>query len=230
MIKPVTLLLLLPLSWVACLGPALEVGDDCANDFDDDGDGRTDCDDESCAFSPLCSSCGNGNIEPTEVCELPSFGCGDGELCLQCTQCVPTNLPPVCGNLNLEEGEACELPAQGCGSQQACLLCEQCVDIPISICGNLIAAIARHRVVSFSAMIRDPGNRMIGVVLKYPNEVTALAAGAALYSIRVGELTGDEMATALPAMVVENAAGNLNRHPEAAVKFRELLQLTTPWT
>lgn len=100
----------------------------------------------------------------------------------------------------------------------------------VSICGNLIAAIARHRVVSFSAMIRDPGNRMIGVVLKYPNEVTALAAGAALYAIRVGELTGDDMASGLSAMVVENAAANLNRHPEAAVKFRELLQLSTPWT
>jgi hypothetical protein len=100
----------------------------------------------------------------------------------------------------------------------------------VSICGNLIAAVARHRVVSFSAMIRDPGSRMIGVVLKYPNEVTALAAGAALYAIRVGELTGEEMATALPAMVIENAAGNLTRHPEAAAKFRERLQLATPWT
>ncbi len=100
----------------------------------------------------------------------------------------------------------------------------------VSICGNLIAAIARHRVVSFSAMIRDPGSRMIGVILKYPNEVTALAAGAALYSLRVGELTGAAPTAALPAMVIENAAANLNRHPEAAVKFRELLQLATPWT
>ncbi len=100
----------------------------------------------------------------------------------------------------------------------------------VSVCGNLIAAIARHRVVSFSAMIRDPGNRMIGVVLKYPNEVTALAAGAALYALRVRELTGEETNTGLTAMVVENAAANLNRHPEAAVKFRELLQLATPWT
>jgi hypothetical protein len=100
----------------------------------------------------------------------------------------------------------------------------------VSICGNLIAAIARHRVVSFSAMIRDPANRMIGVVLKYPNEVTALAAGATLYSLRVHELTGEPPAAGVPAMVIENAAANLNRHPEAAVKFRELLQLSTPWT
>lgn len=100
----------------------------------------------------------------------------------------------------------------------------------VAICGNLIAAIARHRVVSFSAMIRDPGSRMIGIVLKYPNEVTALAAGAAIYSLRVRELTGKEVGGGLPVMVIENAAANLSRHPEAAAKFRELLQLSTPWT
>jgi hypothetical protein len=100
----------------------------------------------------------------------------------------------------------------------------------VSACGNLIAAIARHRVVSFSAMIRDPGSRMIGTVLRYPNEVTALAAGAAIYSVRVAELTGRAAGAALPVMLVENAAANLSRHPEAAVKFRELLQLSTPWT
>jgi hypothetical protein len=100
----------------------------------------------------------------------------------------------------------------------------------ISTCSGLIAAIARHRVVSFSAMIRDPASRMIGVVLKYPNEVTALAAGAALYSMRVTELTGRAPGDALPVMLIENAAANLGRHPEAAVKFRELLKLSTPWT
>lgn len=100
----------------------------------------------------------------------------------------------------------------------------------ITVCGNLIASIARHRVVSFSAMIRDPANRMIGTVLRYPNEVTALAAGAALYSIRVRELTGKEAGLGVPAMILENAAASLSRHPEAAVKFRELLQLSTPWT
>jgi hypothetical protein len=100
----------------------------------------------------------------------------------------------------------------------------------VAVCGNLIAAIARHRVVSFSAMIRDPGSRMISVVLRYPNEVTALAAGAALYSVRIAELTGKAAAEPLSVMLVENAAANLSRHPEAAVKFRELLQLSTPWT
>ena len=100
----------------------------------------------------------------------------------------------------------------------------------VTICANLIASVARHRVVSFSAMIRDPHSRMIGIVLKYPNEVVALAAGASLYQLRVGELTGEEMGGGgLPAIVVENAAANLARHSEAASRFRELLQLHTPW-
>ncbi|HVZ14340.1 MAG TPA: hypothetical protein VG894_07770 [Bauldia sp.] len=101
----------------------------------------------------------------------------------------------------------------------------------VTICAGLIASIARHRVVSFSAMIRDPHSRMIGVVLKYPNEVVALAAGASLYQLRIGELTGEELGGGggLPAIVVENAAANLARHSEAASRFRELLQLHTPW-
>lgn len=101
----------------------------------------------------------------------------------------------------------------------------------VVVCANLIANLARHRVVSFSAMIRDPDNRRIDVVLKYPNEVTALAAGAAIYSLRVRELTGEDPGGGgLSAMVLENAAASLYRHPEAAIKFRELLRLATPWT
>ncbi len=100
----------------------------------------------------------------------------------------------------------------------------------VAICAGLIASLARHRVVSFSAMIRDPENATIAVVLKYPNEVMALAAGAAIYSLRIREMTGEEAGSELPAIVVENAAANLSRHPEAAAKFRELLQLATPWT
>jgi len=99
----------------------------------------------------------------------------------------------------------------------------------VTVCANLIASVARYRLVSFSAMIRDPGDRIIAAVLQYPNEVTALAAGAALYQLRIGELTGEPAAVGLPAIVVENAAANLARHSEAAARFRELLQLHTPW-
>lgn len=100
----------------------------------------------------------------------------------------------------------------------------------VASCAALISAIARHRVVSFSAMIRDPADRTIDTVLRYPNEVTALAAGAAIYTLRVTELTGRSPAVPLTAMILENAAAALHRHPTAAVKFRELLQLSTPWT
>ena len=99
----------------------------------------------------------------------------------------------------------------------------------VAACANLIASLARHRVVSYSAMIRDPADRMIETVLKYPNEVTALSAGASIYSMRVSELTGEE-AEPVPALVMENAAANVRRHPDAAARFRELLQLETPWT
>ena len=100
----------------------------------------------------------------------------------------------------------------------------------VAICAALIASLARHRVVSYSAMIRNPGDTLIDAVLKYPNEVTALAAGAALYDLRVGELTGAPVGEPLSTLVVENAAANLARHPEAATRFRELLRLGTPWT
>ena len=100
----------------------------------------------------------------------------------------------------------------------------------VAVCANLIASIARHRLINYSAMIRDPANRMIDAVLKYPNEVTALAAGAAIYELRIADMTGGPSGGPLPALIIENAAANLSRHPEAAVKFRELLQLGTPWT
>ena len=100
----------------------------------------------------------------------------------------------------------------------------------VAVCASLIASLARHRVVSYSAMIRDPADRMIDTILRYGNEVTALAAGAAIYALRVGELTGADAGGELSPLIVENAAASLNRHPEAAAKFRELLQLGTPWT
>ena len=101
----------------------------------------------------------------------------------------------------------------------------------IRACADLIASLAAHRIVGYSAMMRDATDPMIDVVLQYPGEVTALAAGSALYSIKVTGLTGRDPATSLPPFVVENAAAHLRRHPhEAALRFRELLQLTTPWS
>jgi hypothetical protein len=70
---------------------------------------------------------------------------------------------------------------------------------------------------------------MISTVLQYPNEVTALSAGAALFALGVGPMTTTPISEILSPMVLENAAAHLSRHPEAALRFRELLQLHTPW-
>lgn len=100
----------------------------------------------------------------------------------------------------------------------------------VAVCAGLIAALAAHRVVGYSAMIRDPSDVMVGILLKFGNEVTALAAGAAVYALAIEDLTGNSPADPLPPMVVENATANLRKHPEAALRFRELLRLSTPWT
>ena len=100
----------------------------------------------------------------------------------------------------------------------------------VAICAALIAALAARRVVSYSGLIGDPSDGMLATILAYGNEVTALAAGAAVYALAVEDLTGTSPAEPLPALVVENAAANLRKHPEAALRFRELLRLTTPWT
>ena len=100
----------------------------------------------------------------------------------------------------------------------------------IRACADLIASLAAHRIVSYSAMMRDATDPMIDVVLDYPGEVTAFAAGAALYVLKVSGLTGRDPSISLAPFVVENAAASLRRHPhEASLRFRELLQLETPW-
>jgi hypothetical protein len=100
----------------------------------------------------------------------------------------------------------------------------------IRACSDLVACLASRRVVTYSALMRGGSDPMMDVVLRYPNEVTALAAGAALYAVKVTALTGTDPSEPLSPDVAENAAANLQRHPqEAAARFRELLRLTTPW-
>jgi hypothetical protein len=72
--------------------------------------------------------CGNQNIEPGEVCELPAIGCGQQQLCLLCQQCLDVPVP-ICGNGVIEAGEGCELPQIGCGPLAICLLCSECVPL-----------------------------------------------------------------------------------------------------
>lgn len=100
----------------------------------------------------------------------------------------------------------------------------------VAVCAGLIAALAARRVVNYSALVGDQSAGMVRAILRYGNEVTALAAGAAVYALAVEDLTGTLPAEPLPALIVENAAASLRKHPEAALRFRELLRLTTPWT
>lgn len=99
----------------------------------------------------------------------------------------------------------------------------------VAACASLIASLARYRIVAYSAIARDPPDRLVNAALNYPNEVTALASGAAVYLLKVRELTGIDPSARLSGMILENAAANLNKTAEAAVHFRELLRLSTPW-
>jgi hypothetical protein len=101
----------------------------------------------------------------------------------------------------------------------------------VRLCADLVECLARQRVVSYSPMMRGMSEPMTDVVLRYPNEVTALAIGAALYVVKARALTGADIAEPLMPVVAENAAAALQRHPAAAAeRFRELLRLSTSWT
>ena len=101
----------------------------------------------------------------------------------------------------------------------------------VRLCADLVECLASQRVVGYSPMMRDASDPMTDVVMRYPNEVTALAAGAALYIVRTTALTGADIGEPLPPAVAENAAAALQHHPQAAAeRFRELLLLPTPWT
>jgi hypothetical protein len=100
----------------------------------------------------------------------------------------------------------------------------------VRLCADLVESLASQRVFTYSAMMRDVSDPMTDVVLAYPNAVTALATGSALYIVRTTALTGAGIAEPLAPAIAENAAAALQRHPQAAAeRFRELLRLTTPW-
>jgi len=101
-------------------------------------------------------------------------------------------------------------------------------DTFVMVCAGLIAALARHPIVTYTWTSEAPPDRMAAAVLKFSNEVTALASGAAVYLLRVRALTGVDPSIPLSALIIENAAANLRRSAEAATHFRELLQLTIP--
>jgi len=95
----------------------------------------------------------------------------------------------------------------------------------------LIESLARHRIVTYTPMMRPAGrpDPYLDVLLKFPSEATALIVGASTYSVAIERLTGRDPGIPLAPLVLENAAAILRRRPDAAARFRELLQLATPW-
>ena len=100
---------------VACQ-PRSETGDDCRNGRDDDGDDLFDCEDPSCALTPQCGSCGDGDVDVGEICDDGNLIDGDG--------CDAHCLDEACGNGELDDGEECDdgnrVPADGCSA--ACVI------------------------------------------------------------------------------------------------------------
>jgi hypothetical protein len=99
------------------------------------------CNATSCQCTVEVPTCLNNKLDPGEVCEVPSTGCGPLQVCAGCLACLPPPdvLPPIsgiCGDLNITPGEVCELPAQGCPAGTLCNQCTSCVPA-IPFCGNL---------------------------------------------------------------------------------------------
>lgn len=86
-----------------------------------------------CCACVATSSCGNGEVEPGEVCGEPELAaCPSGQDCQNCT----CQAPGVCGNGTAEAGEECSEPGQpGCSQDKP--YCTNCkCGPPPSVCGN----------------------------------------------------------------------------------------------
>jgi hypothetical protein len=98
----------------------------------------------------------------------------------------------------------------------------------VRTCASLVGALATHRIVGYSAMVGNPSAEA-AVVVKYPNETTALAVVAGVYLTAIEHLV-DRPRGPVSAMALETAATGLRKRPdETAARFRELMGLPNPW-
>lgn len=122
----------------AC-APGAELGDDCNNGRDDDGDTLVDCADPTCILEDVCSACGDDVLNSNEACDDGNRLDGDG--------CSSRCLIDLCGNGDLDGAEECDdgnlVPADGCSIR--CL---------IDRCGN--------RVLDTAVEQCEDGNRLDG--------------------------------------------------------------------
>ena len=113
MLRWAVLVALLP----AC---ALHESDEtCADDIDNDGDGRIDCADTDCLLAPACLRCGDGILDDTEACDDGNRKDGDG--------CDNRCQLESCGNGNIDPGETCDdgnlISGDGCSFRCKLDLC-----------------------------------------------------------------------------------------------------------
>jgi cysteine-rich repeat protein len=119
-----------------------DTAQNCGNGIDDDGNGQIDCADPACRNVPACAqsqSCGNGQVDPGESCDIAIAAgaagacpttCDDQNSCTsdQLTgagtcfgTCEHSPTDNCCGNGRLESGEACDdgnqLDYDGCSQQ-----------------------------------------------------------------------------------------------------------------
>ncbi len=98
----------------------------------------------------------------------------------------------------------------------------------VAIVAALIKSLARHKAVSYALTVgaRSADDLRLELALGFPNELTALLFGAAIYATAVQRRTGADPSIPLSRLILENAIGLLRRNPDgAAARFRELLQL-----
>ena len=100
------------------------------------------------------------------------------------------------------------------------------------IVATLIECLARRKAIGYALAARPQPthDRRLELALGFPNELTALLFGAAVHGSAIARLTGADPSLPLSRLILENAIALLRRNPGgAAARFRELLQLSTPW-
>jgi hypothetical protein len=97
----------------------------------------------------------------------------------------------------------------------------------VAVLARLIATLARHRIVSFTAMMSDPADSagFRAVCKRHPNETVALMLGAALYGRAFERMAGHDPVGFISPEALADGAEALRRDPAAAANFRALLGL-----
>jgi len=175
--------------WILALGAAIVLAwgacgdddgntpvEDCTNNLDDDGDGRTDCADSNCASNPACTSaCGNGTCDTGETptscpadCHTATCGNGTCDAGETATSCPADCSTATCGNGTCDAGEtATSCPADcatatgelSCGMMTQCAVCCASSD---AACGNACTAAGTEEAQGQMAAFLECGNTECG--------------------------------------------------------------------